>query len=81
MDKQNWDLNLPGLSLFIYKTGLYTIRPYLPYWETGGQNGKARTGKILPGDGESGGPRVRVGLSFVTLGKVPKFLGPQFPLL
>lgn len=50
------------------------------YWETGGQNGKARTGKILPGDGESGGPRVRVGLSFVTLGKVPKFLGPQFPL-
>lgn len=31
--------------------------------------------------GGGGGPRLWVGLSFVTLGKVPQVLGPQFPLL
>lgn len=56
------------------------IRVHLPGNRRAEWEGKDGTGKILPGDGESGGPRVRVGLSLVTLGKVPKFLGPQFPL-
>lgn len=53
-------------AVSIYKMGLCTVRPCLPYWEAGGQNGKARTRKSLPGDGESGGPKVWVGFSFVT---------------
>lgn len=56
MDKQNWDLNPPGFSFFIYKIELCTIRPCLPYREAEGHNGKARARKILPGDGEWGVP-------------------------
>lgn len=52
MDQQNWDLNAPGRSLFIYKTGLCSIRPCLPYWEGGRTECEDRTGTILPGDGE-----------------------------
>ena len=49
-----------------------------------GQKGKIGTGMILPGHGQlwvGVGPRVWVRLSFVTLGEVSKFRGPQFPLL